>query len=66
MKGVNGLTLSHKQYSVSLFCKALITIKAKVNPKKYPAPFGRYTLKELIFSVKRNQRIGSGLSVPEI
>lgn len=55
--GVNGLTVYHNQYSASVFCKALVALKAKINPTKYPAPFGRYTLKELLFSVKNNQRM---------
>ena len=55
--GVKGLTITHKQYSTSVFCKALIAIKAKVYSKRFTPPFGRYTLKELLFSVKRNQRM---------
>lgn len=55
--GVKGLTLSHKQYSISLFCKVLIAIKARVYPKRFAPPFGQYTFKELIFSIKRNQRM---------
>jgi len=55
--GVSGLTLYYKQYSISVFCKALIAYRAKVNPKKYPVPFGRYTLKELLFAIKKNQRM---------
>lgn len=55
--GVNGLTLYHEEYSISVFCKALIAYRAKINPTKYPSPFGRYTIKELLFSIKRNQRM---------
>ena len=55
--GVKGLVIYHKQYSLGLFCKALIKYRAKKYPEKIPAPFGQYTFKELIFSIKRNQRM---------
>jgi hypothetical protein len=48
--GVKGLTIKHKQYSLAIFCNALMTYRLR-NQEKFKIPST-----DLVFSIKRNRR----------